>query len=452
MAAKNMLETKISTNGICAGLVGVVDFELVSSNPNDVMNKINSNDTQKFNLGFNTLLQLKQNLPVSEFYLSNSGSIIFGCLYYFRKSGAVFLNRENQFRVLAFTGNLMHRKLQVQTILEGQEKLIPELNEIFALALWDGKKQELLLATDRYGSLPIHFCWQGRKFYFASEAKTILLIQGNRARLNRQVLAELLMFGCPLSEETLFEGIEKIPPGTITRITRSDAKHTKYWSLKFHPASQKDRLSVLEDANNYFTNAVSRACTTSKTAIALTGGIDTRAILAATMKLGLKVDAFTMGLDNAADMKAADRLKHLVCGQHYKLVIDKQFLKDFKNQAENIVWLTEGGVLLQDTHLLYQSIIAHSWFETLVDGGCVEVSKRGPLRRASSQLTANDDMADFLIRFWGQPNLLQVLFSQQESMNFKYRMYEKIKNIIECVNQEHVHDTLDAFFLQVVWP
>src|SRR5512137_2155709 len=80
---------------------------------------------------------------------TRDGAVSVGCRYRGRRCGAVLASGA---RVMVYFGNLGRCAMQVQQILACDDQQIPALNEIFSLALWDGQKQELLLATDRYGN------------------------------------------------------------------------------------------------------------------------------------------------------------------------------------------------------------------------------------------------------------------------------------------------------------
>ena len=62
---------------------------------------------------------------------------------------------------------------------------------MFAFALWDSRRQRLLLGRDRLGVKPLYVCNDGKRIVFASEAKAILAVPGSRAELDRGALAVL---------------------------------------------------------------------------------------------------------------------------------------------------------------------------------------------------------------------------------------------------------------------
>ncbi len=127
-------------------------------------------------------------------------------------------------------------------------------NGMWAIAIWDTNKQELVLVRDRFGIKPLYYSVRGTRIAFASEAKAILGVFGEEREVQRQELAGFLHGNSPdCSDRTFFKNIFQILPGNICIVHR-DAIHTeKYWS--FQPGTESARpdaeeafLALLEDA------------------------------------------------------------------------------------------------------------------------------------------------------------------------------------------------------------
>ena len=96
--------------------------------------------------------------------------------------------------------------------------LLERLNGIFAFAIWDGRRHELLLTRDRFGAKPLYVRHEPGQLMFASEVKAILTLAGERASLSLPALIEYMTFQNTYGEETLFEGVTMLPPGTWIRV------------------------------------------------------------------------------------------------------------------------------------------------------------------------------------------------------------------------------------------
>src|SRR5262245_9316026 len=68
------------------------------------------------------------------------------------------------------------------------------LNGMFALAIWDGPRQRLVLARDRMGQKPLYYAEIGRGLAFASEPKALIAHPGVGRGLDRESLARYLFY------------------------------------------------------------------------------------------------------------------------------------------------------------------------------------------------------------------------------------------------------------------
>src|SRR3989344_8619957 len=126
------------------------------------------------------------------------------------------LRKELEKRGHSFSSNT-----DTETIIHGYEewgeRIIQKLNGMFAFALWNTKTETLFLARDRLGVKPLYYFWNGTKFVFASEIKSLLADQRIPRQLNQKALQQYLNLRYIPGEETLFQEIKILPPGhTIT--------------------------------------------------------------------------------------------------------------------------------------------------------------------------------------------------------------------------------------------
>jgi asparagine synthase (glutamine-hydrolysing) len=101
------------------------------------------------------------------------------------------------------------------------EAALGRLQGMFALALWDEAAGRLLLARDPAGMKPLFFLRHQDRFWFASEAKALLLASGVERRLDRGALDGLLRLGFVPGPRTLFDGISRLAAGRRLIVERS---------------------------------------------------------------------------------------------------------------------------------------------------------------------------------------------------------------------------------------
>ena len=110
---------------------------------------------------------------------------------------------------------------------------IPRLHGMFAFALWDGQRQELVLARDRVGKKPLFYCCAGNRFVFGSEIKAILAALDRTPEVDEQALDDYLTYLYIPYPKTIFRSIRQVEPGTWMRVKVGESGLTtethKYW-------------------------------------------------------------------------------------------------------------------------------------------------------------------------------------------------------------------------------
>ena len=115
------------------------------------------------------------------------------------------------------------------------------LNGQFAFAIWDDMHQRLFLARDRVGIRPLFYYQTGRYLAFASEIKALFADARISRSLNPQTLADVFTCWAPIGEQTAFEGIKQIPPGSYAIFSKQAFKINRYWHPDFHESDPWQR-------------------------------------------------------------------------------------------------------------------------------------------------------------------------------------------------------------------
>src|SRR5205823_12919909 len=99
---------------------------------------------------------------------------------------------------------------------------VQKLRGMFAFALWDDRRQTLLIARDRLGKKPLHYALHNGKLYFASEIKSILSVAPELTEVNRAALMQYMYLGYVPDPATAFSRIHKLPPGHLLEFQRGE--------------------------------------------------------------------------------------------------------------------------------------------------------------------------------------------------------------------------------------
>ncbi len=180
---------------------------------------------------------------------------------------------------------------------------VARLEGMYALALWDEGKRELLVVRDRLGIKPFYYWQNGPNLVFASEVKAILAMPGLTARPDPAAIDQYLTFRYVPAPHTLFRGIKKLPPGHSLRFREGRLDISPYWDLSF-PARDQNPLSEEDYAAGVwrlFREAVSSHLMSDvPLGLFLSGGLDSSAILGAVASLGKGARTFSLGFAGEA--------------------------------------------------------------------------------------------------------------------------------------------------------
>ena len=109
---------------------------------------------------------------------------------------------------------------------------LTRLRGMFAYALWDEPRGELVLVRDRFGIKPLYYATVGDVVYFASEAKALLPFLPS-IETDLDALKDYLAFQFCLAGKTLFAGIQELLPGHFLRLGRGPSEPVRYWEVYY---------------------------------------------------------------------------------------------------------------------------------------------------------------------------------------------------------------------------
>jgi asparagine synthase (glutamine-hydrolysing) len=146
-------------------------------------------------------------------------------------------NHPQLWRTLEQKGYRYRGSSDTESILHAYEEydleFVHHLTGMFALAIWDARKRRLILARDRLGIKPLYYTLEGGRLRFASEIKALLADPTLPRRVNPQALFNVIGYEFTPAPDTLFQGIHKLPPGSLLVFERDGSwRLSEYWSLQ----------------------------------------------------------------------------------------------------------------------------------------------------------------------------------------------------------------------------
>ncbi|MEP7154306.1 MAG: asparagine synthase (glutamine-hydrolyzing) [Betaproteobacteria bacterium] len=139
------------------------------------------------------------------------------------------------------------------------EDFVDFLNGQFAIALWDARKQFLVLARDRTGIRPLFYSECAGRLVFASEIKALFSLPEVPRRIRPQALAEISTYWSALSPHSVFEGVMSLPPGHVMVVSRTSKNIRCYWDWTFStpaPGERRSEASYAEELRELLVDAV----------------------------------------------------------------------------------------------------------------------------------------------------------------------------------------------------
>jgi asparagine synthase (glutamine-hydrolysing) len=153
------------------------------------------------------------------------------------------------------------------------------LEGMYAFAVWEPAREELLLVRDRLGVSPLYWCRAGDGLLFASEPKALLANPLVEATVDGDGLREILTFAATPGR-TAYRGIRKVRPGHVLRFTRDGVTERCYWKLEAHPHPD-DLDTTVATVRRLLERSVARQVDTDPApGVMLSGGLDSSAITA----------------------------------------------------------------------------------------------------------------------------------------------------------------------------
>ncbi len=149
---------------------------------------------------------------------------------------------------------------------------------MFAFGLWDNRKKELYLVRDRIGIKPLYYSIHHGRLTFASETKALLEDPDQPRAVSEEALYHYLSFLTTPGPQTLFEGIQKLAPGTWLRVKADGAvQEYRYWDVWDHtqPLTNVSDDEISERVLEELRTAVQlRKVSDVPVGVFLSGGID----------------------------------------------------------------------------------------------------------------------------------------------------------------------------------
>ncbi|MGK5545347.1 asparagine synthase (glutamine-hydrolyzing) [Streptomyces sp. URMC 127] len=234
-------------------------------------------------------------------------------------------------------------EVALRAYLQWGTGFVHRLNGMYAIALWDTAREELLLVRDRLGVKPLFYYPTDDGVLFGSEPKAILANPLARAEAGAEELCDALLF-LRTPGRVPFRGMREVKPGHLVRAGRDGIKEERYWALEARPHTD-DLPTTVARVRELLDDIVPRQMTADVPLVALlSGGLDSSTVTALAARAraagGERLATFSVDFTGHTENFRADAIRPTPDGpyalevarhagtDHHAVVLDRARLLD----------------------------------------------------------------------------------------------------------------------------
>ena len=221
-----------------------------------------------------------------------------------------------------------------------------KLNGSFLIALYNLKSHELLLVNDRFSSRPLFYYYDDKQLIFGTQLRPLLKFPDLPRRLDLQAIFEFFTFQRILSDRTFYKDVKVLLPASILRFQNGKISLSRYWTMQYKDELHSEKYYVEALANSLKRAVRRRTRGNYRFGILLSGGLDSRAVLAAMDKMPV---AFTLGDFRNTEVRIAQDIAETKGCKHVFL---KRDWNHYPTLLEEAVDIGDGMYRFDHAHFL----------------------------------------------------------------------------------------------------
>ena len=280
-------------------------------------------------------------------------------------------------RQLEQRGHTFRTSSDTETIVHLYEDLGPQcvdrLRGMFALAIWDERRQQILLARDRLGIKPLYYAERNGELLFASELKPILQLRHVDRALNWEAVGHLFTFLATSPDQSIVDGVKKLEPARRAVARRgSSLRVERYWDVTFDPDERSTEDELVERLRGLLVESVAlHQVGDVPVGAFLSGGIDSSSVVATMSPLNRsRIKTFSVGFreESFNELGHAQRVAALHDTDHHHLVLEP----DVVSMVEDLAWYLDepfGDTSAIPTYMVSKLAAEHVKVVLTGDGG-----------------------------------------------------------------------------------
>ncbi|MFN0087443.1 MAG: asparagine synthase (glutamine-hydrolyzing) [Blastocatellia bacterium] len=202
-------------------------------------------------------------------------AIVFnGEIYNYKELAQIVEGRNHRLRTRTDTETIIH------LYEEYGEGCVSMLRGMFAFAIWDGRRNRMLLARDRLGKKPLYYSDHGGRFIFGSELKAVIENEAVPRVIDERAMADYFSFQYIPSPKTIYRHVRKLRPGHLLVVTPQGISDREYWDIDFSHTEEREEARWCSDLLDALYESVDmRLMSEAPLGAFLSSGVDSSAIV-----------------------------------------------------------------------------------------------------------------------------------------------------------------------------
>jgi asparagine synthase (glutamine-hydrolysing) len=240
---------------------------------------------------------------------------------------------------------------------------LSKLDGMFAMGIYDARRQHVFLARDRTGEKPLFYTMAGGKLYFASSIRPLIDLGATSPTLNAKGIVQYFAYTQCAPPDTMINGIKKVPPAHFLRLRNgAQTDVIAYWNIDYTQKVSHTFEEAVDQLDNVLRSSV-RATSVSDypAALTLSGGVDSSLILAyLAEQKETSPTSFSLGSNDSSDpeFERAQRAAAWKGGTTARFVVHGTAYADMVAAMEMFdepVGVYDSIYLLQHSYVISQS-------------------------------------------------------------------------------------------------
>jgi len=376
-------------------------------------------------------------------------------LGYVNNSPQPIFSKDNRYAIIMIGEIFSYEEIETHQIKDDTKFLLnlfikkgfsclPKINGQFSACIYDFIKKILILVSDRFGTKPVYYTFYNKKFFFAPEVKSLILDNFDK-KINYNSISDLFHFGHLYGYKTMFENVFQLPEASYLIFQNNKIEIKKYWTYPYYEEAYTKIQFTKKEIENYFEKmqevmlkAMKRQVAKNNNEIlfSLSGGLDSRFVIALANKLGVKpLTAFTMGENNSEDVIYAKIVAEKLNAEHHSFRVKP---KNIWEDAKTFSYISDAMSLIYGS---IQGFEPSKYFfgkqEITLSSQMCDAVFGSTLYRKKMKVLVNKNKID------NEANdIISNIFNLQSVTNlesiFKPEFFEKVKNNYKKIPYQYI--------------